>query len=151
VNLGQAQIISAIASNNGDLARGLLCSGHDAGVVVPGALVARTDFAREKPELVAKYLAVYLRAWAWIKAHPMEARQMLRAFCAPGGVEISDQGIGAEFTDRPGFPLDEQIANMHRLPGKSKLDTWLNNIAEFMNAVGTILEPRPSPISATPM
>jgi hypothetical protein len=68
-----------------------------------------------------------------------------------GGVEISDQGIGAEFADRPEFPLDAQLANMHRLPGKSKLDTWLNNIGEFMNAVGTIPSfPRPSPISTTP-
>jgi NitT/TauT family transport system substrate-binding protein len=65
---------------------------------------------------------------------------MLRAFYAEGGVEISDQGIGAEFADRPVFSLDEQLANMDRLSGKSKVDTWLNNIGEFMKAVGTIPE-----------
>jgi len=101
--LGQPQIISAITSNNGDFAgvwapnmytlaeKGgakLLCSGFDAGAVVPGALVARPDFAKEKPDLVAKYLAVYLRAWAWIKAHPKEAREMMKTFYAQGGVEI---------------------------------------------------------------
>jgi ABC-type nitrate/sulfonate/bicarbonate transport system substrate-binding protein len=155
VNLGQAQIISAITSNNGDFAgvwapnmytlaeKGgakLLCSGYDAGAVVPGALVARPDFAKEKADLVAKYLAVYLRAWAWIKAHPKEAREMMRTFYAQGGVEISDQGMEAEFVDRPVYSLDEQISNMSRSSGSSKVDTWLGNIGEFMKAVGTIPE-----------
>ena len=155
VNLGQAQIISAITSNNGDFAgvwapnnytlaeKGgakLLCSGFDAGAIVPGALIARPDFAKEKPELVAKYLAVYLRAWAWIKANPKEARAMMKKFYAQGGVEISDQGMESEFGDRPVFSLDEQIKNMDRSGGKSKVDAWLGNIGEFMKAVGTIPE-----------
>ena len=38
------------------------------------------------------------------------------------------------------FSLDEQLANVDRLPGKSKVDTRLNNIGEFMKAVGTIPE-----------
>ena len=151
VNLGQAQIISAITSNNGDFAgvwapnnytlaeKGgakLLCSGYDAGAIVPGALISRPDFAKEKPELVAKYLAVYLRAWAWIKANPKEAREMMKKFYAQGGVEISDQGMESEFADRPVFSLDEQIKNMDRSAGKSKVDTWLGNIGEFMKSVG---------------
>jgi ABC-type nitrate/sulfonate/bicarbonate transport system substrate-binding protein len=155
VNLGQPQIISAITSNNGDFAgvwapnmytlaeKGgakLLCSGFDAGAVVPGALVARPDFTKEKPDLVAKYLAVYLRAWTWIKAHPKEAREMMKTFYAQGGVEISDQGIEAEFGDRPVYSLDEQLSIMNRSAGSSKVDTWLGNIGEFMKAVGTIPE-----------
>jgi ABC-type nitrate/sulfonate/bicarbonate transport system substrate-binding protein len=155
VNLGQAQIISAITSNNGDFAgvwapnmytlaeKGgakLLCSGYNGGVVVPGALVARPDFAKEKPDLVAKYLAVYLRAWAWIKAHPKEARALMKTFYAQGGVEISDQGMDAEFGDRPVYSLDEQISNMNRSAGGSKVDTWLGRIGEFMKATGTIAE-----------
>ena len=108
VNLGQAQIISAVSSNNGDFAgvwapnnytlaekanAKLLCSGHDAGAIVPGALIARPDYAKENPEAVAKYLAVYLRAWAWIGAHPKDARAMMKKFYSQGGVEISDAGM----------------------------------------------------------
>jgi ABC-type nitrate/sulfonate/bicarbonate transport system substrate-binding protein len=155
VNLGQAQIISAITSNNGDFAgvwapntytlaeKGgakVLCTGHDAGAVVPGALITRPDFAKEKPEAVAKYLAVYLRAWAWIKANPKEAREMMKKFYAQGGVEISDQGMESEFSERPVFSLDEQIKNMDRAAGKSKVDAWLGSIGEFMKSVGTIPE-----------
>ena len=88
-NLGQAQIISAISSNNGDLAgvwapniytleekagAKLICSGEDAGAIVPGALIVRADFAKEQPENVAKFLAVYLRAWTWVNAQPARRR-----------------------------------------------------------------------------
>jgi NitT/TauT family transport system substrate-binding protein len=102
-------------------------------------LISRPDFAKEKPEL-CQYLAVYLRAWSWITANPKEAREMMKKFYAQGGVEISDQGMESEFADRPVFALDEQIKNMDRSAGKSKVDTWLGNIGEFMKSVGTIPE-----------
>jgi NitT/TauT family transport system substrate-binding protein len=155
VNLGQAQIISAITSNNGDLAgvwapntytleeKGgakYLCSGFDAGAIVPGALVARSDFAKENPDTVAKFLAVYLRAWAWTKANPKEAREMLKKFYAQGGVEISDKAVDSEFGLRPVFPLDEQVKIMDRAKGKSDVDNWLGAIGEFMKSVGTVTE-----------
>lgn len=155
VNLGQAQIISAVSSNNGDFAgvwapnnytlaekanTKLLCSGHDAGAIVPGALIARPDYAKENPGAVASYLAVYLRAWAWIGAHPKEARAMMKKFYSQGGVEISDAGMEAEFADRPVFGLDAQVKIMDRSKGKSDVDTWLGNIGEFMKSVGTIPE-----------
>jgi ABC-type nitrate/sulfonate/bicarbonate transport system substrate-binding protein len=155
VNLGQAQIISAISSNNGDFAgvwapnnytiaekanAKLLCSGHDAGAIVPGAIIVRPDYAKENPEAVAKYLAVYLRAWAWIGANPKEARTMMKAFYSQGGVEISDAGIQSEFADRPVFGLEQQVKIMDRSKGKSDVDTWLGNIGEFMKSVGTIQE-----------
>jgi ABC-type nitrate/sulfonate/bicarbonate transport system substrate-binding protein len=155
VNLAQAQIISAVSSNNGDFAgvwapnnytlaeranAKLLCSGHDAGVAVPGVLVVRPEYASENPDAVAKYLAVYLRSWAWIGAHPKEARAMMKTFYLQGGVEISDAGIESEFADRPVFDLEQQLKIMHRSNGKSELDTWLVKIGEFMKSVGTIPE-----------
>lgn len=155
VNLGQAQIISAVSSNNGDYAgvwapnnytlaekanTKLLCSGYDAGAIVPGALIARPDFAKENPDAVARYLAVYLRAWAWIGAHPKDARAMMKKFYSQGGVEISDAGMESEFADRPVFGLEAQVRIMDRSKGKSDVDTWLGNIGEFMKSVGTIPE-----------
>src|SRR5881394_1663105 len=76
-SMGQAEIISAMSSGNADLgglwapniytleekAGGrLICSGKDAGAVVPGALIVRAEFAKQEPQNVAKYLAIYLRA-----------------------------------------------------------------------------------------
>ena len=65
---------------------------------------------------------------------------MMKTFYAQGGVEISDQGMESEFAERPVFSLDEQIKNMDRSAGKSKVDTWLGSIGDFMKAVGTIPE-----------
>lgn len=155
VNLGQAQIISAITSNNGSIAgvwapntytleeRGdsqYLCSGADADATVPGALIVRPDYAEENPENVAKFLAVYLRGWAWAGENPDEARSMLRDFYGEGGVEISDRAIEQEFELRPTFLLEEQIDILSRDGGESDVDSWLGNIGSFMTDVGTIPE-----------
>ena len=40
----------------------LICSGRDAGAIVPGAIIVRQEYAKEQPQNVARYLAVYLRA-----------------------------------------------------------------------------------------
>jgi len=153
VNLGQAQIISAITSNNGDLAgvwapntytleekagARYLCSGHDAGAIVPGTLVVRADYAKDNPANVAKFLAVYLRAWGWTRQNPKEARALMKTFYVQGGVEISDRAIEQEFELRPIFLLDEQLKIMNRAGGKSEVDAWLKSIGDFMTEVGTL-------------
>ncbi len=84
-SMGQAEIISAVSSNNADLAglwapniytleekagAKVICSGKDAGAIVPGALIVRAEYAKEQPGNVAKFLAIYLRAWKWMNAHP---------------------------------------------------------------------------------
>ncbi len=153
VNLGQAQIISAITSNNGELAgvwapnnytleekagAKTLCTGADAGAIVPGALVVRADYAKENPKNVAAFLAVYLRSWSWAKANPKEAREMTKKFYAQGGVEISDNAIEREFAERPVFLLDEQLRILDRSKGTSEVDGWLGRIGTFMVEVGTL-------------
>lgn len=153
VNLGQAQIISAVIADAGEVvgvwapntytleekakAR-VLCSGADAGAVVPGALVARADYAKAHPDAVAKALAVYLRAWGWAKANPAEARAMAKRFYAEGGVEVSDAAIDQEFSLRPTFTLAQQLKAMARTGGPSEVDGWFSRIGAFMAEVGTI-------------
>ncbi|RJL22669.1 ABC transporter substrate-binding protein [Paracoccus siganidrum] len=155
VNLAQAQIISAVISGNGRFAGvwapntytlqeradyDYLCSGVDADAIVPGALVAREDFAAENPQAVRKFLAVYLKSIRWIRANPDEAMEMLVDFYSEGGVEISQAGAAAEFELRPTFTLDEQVGLMARDAGPSDVDGWMTRIAEFMTSVGTIPE-----------
>lgn len=153
VNLAQAQIISAITSNNGDVAgvwapnnytleekagAKTLCTGADAGATVPGALVVRAEYAKENPKNVAAFLATYLRAWGWAKANPKEARDALKRFYTQGGVEISDRAVDQEFEQRPTFSLDEQLKVLNRPSGPSEVDQWLGSIASFMVEVGTL-------------
>lgn len=152
-NMGQAEIISAMSSNNADLgglwapniytmeekagAR-VLCSGKEGGAVVPGALIARGDYAEQNPENVAKFLAVYLRAWKWANANQPAAIAMMRKFYEQGGVVISDASLKKEFDTRPTFDLAQQLAKMDRARGNSDADVWFGQIAIFMRGTGAV-------------
>ena len=152
-NMGQAEIISAVSSNNADLAglwapniytleekagAKVLCSGKDGGVVVPGALIARGEYAEQNPENVARFLAVYLRAWSWMKANKPEAIAMMKKFYEQGGVSISDASMKKEFDTRPTFDLASQVARMDRSRGNSDMDVWFGQIAIFMRGTGAV-------------
>lgn len=152
-NMGQAEIISAMSSNNADLgglwapniytleekagAR-VLCSGKEGGAIVPGALIARGDYAEQNPENVAKFLAVYLRAWKWLNANKPEAIAMMKKFYEQGGVSISEASMKKEFDTRPTFDLASQLAKMDRARGSSEVDGWFGEIANFMKGTGAI-------------
>ncbi|HEY9238071.1 MAG TPA: ABC transporter substrate-binding protein [Burkholderiaceae bacterium] len=158
-NMGQAEIISAVSSNNAELA-GLwapntytleekagaktLCSGKEGGVMVPGALIARGEYAEQNPENVAKFLAVYLRAWKWMDANKPEAIAMMKKFYEQGGVAISEASMKKEFDTRPTFDLAQQLARMDRSRGNSDVDTWFGQIAVFMRGTGAIQTVPPS-------
>ncbi len=116
----------------------VLCSGKDGGVVVPGALIARGEYAEQNPENVAKFLAVYLRAWKWMGAHKPEAMAMMKKFYEQGGVSISEASMKKEFDTRPTFDLATQIARMDRSRGNSDMDAWFGQIGIFMRGTGAI-------------
>lgn len=153
VNLNQAEIISAFATGTGKLAAlwapniytlsdrtgaVVLCSGQDAGAVVPGALIARRDFAEQHPEDVAKFLAVYLRAVSWIRDHNDEAVDMMRDFYALSGVELPDRFLQTEIDTRPQYTLDEQIKIMTGDGGKSDVAQWFGGLADYLVSTGTL-------------
>ena len=115
-----------------------LCSGADANAIVPGALIVRGDFAKQRPDDVAKFLAVYLRGWSWAKANPAEARALALDFYKQGGLEVSARAMDQEFALRPTFGLDEQLKILARSGGASTVDGWFGEIGKFITDVGTI-------------
>lgn len=152
-NMGQAEIISAMSSNNADLGglwapniytmeekagAKVVCSGKDAGAIVPSALIVRGEFAEQNPDAVAKFLAIYLRGWSWATANRREAIAMMKKFYEQGGVSISEDSMKKEFDTRPTFNLEQQLAHMNRGGGASKLDGWYTEIGNFMKAAGTL-------------
>jgi ABC-type nitrate/sulfonate/bicarbonate transport system substrate-binding protein len=154
-SMGQAEIISAMSSGNADLGglwapniytleekagAKLICSGRDAGAIVPGAIIVRQEYAKEQPQNVAKYLAVYLRAQKWSLANRKEALAMMKKFYEQGGVTISEAAMNKEFDTRPVFDLAQQLKIMNRSGGTSEVDKWLAGIGEFMKANGTFPE-----------
>jgi ABC-type nitrate/sulfonate/bicarbonate transport system substrate-binding protein len=154
-SMGQAEIISAMSSGNADLGglwapniytleekagAKLICSGRDAGAIVPGAIIVRQEYAKEQPQNVARYLAVYLRAQKWSLANRKEAVAMMKRFYEQGGVTISEAAMNKEFDTRPVFDLAAQLKIMNRAGGSSEVDKWLTGIGEFMKANGTFPE-----------
>ena len=89
---------------------------------------------------VAKFLAVYLRAWKWMNAHQPEAIAMMKKFYEQGGVTISEASMKKEFTTRPTYDLAGQLKIMDRPRRASEVDNWLTQIGEFMKANGTFPE-----------
>lgn len=161
-SMGQAEIIAAMSSGAAAVG-GLwapniytveekagakrLCSGKDAGLMVTGNLVARTEWARENPQLVARFLAVYLRAQRWQAANPADAMAMLKKHYDAGGVVLSEASMNRELTVRPTFDLAGQLAIFSRANGLSSTDNMMNVIAAFMKDVGSLRgdEPLPDP------
>jgi len=154
-SMGQAEIISAMSSNNADLGglwapniytleekagAKVICSGKDAGAFVPGALIVRADYAKEQPQNVAKFLAIYLRAWKWMNTHQPEAIALMKKFYEEGGVTISEASMKKEFSTRPVYDLAGQLKVMNRAGGPSEVDGWMTKIGDFMKAAGTLPE-----------
>jgi ABC-type nitrate/sulfonate/bicarbonate transport system substrate-binding protein len=152
VNLGQAAIVTSFISGDAKLGglwapysysaeekagAKMLCSGETAGVTIPGVLVAREAYAKEHPKLVAAYLAVYVHAWQWAKAHPKDAADMLKAADVEGGVPLSDSGLKEEFK-RPTFSLDQELAMMKVSNDQSELRKWMSQIGAFLKKVGSV-------------
>ncbi|QPH54115.1 ABC transporter substrate-binding protein [Pontivivens ytuae] len=151
VNLNQQEIISAFATGTGAMAglwapniytleeragAELLCSGQDAGAIVPGALIARRDYAEENPEMVARFLAVFLRGVQWIRDNNDEAVSMMADFYALTGVELPEQYLQREIDTRPMFTLDEQLG---LLTGDNpEAVQWFNGLGGYMTSTGTL-------------
>ncbi len=159
VNLNQAQILSAFSTGEGRIA-GLwapniytaeermnavpLCSGKDANAIVPGNIIVREEFLRANPDMVARYLAVFLRGIAFMKANRAATIQSMGRFYQAGGVNVSEAALAAEMDRRPIFGLEEQLQLMSRANGPSQADRWYEGLSAFLAQVGTVQNP-PAP------
>jgi ABC-type nitrate/sulfonate/bicarbonate transport system substrate-binding protein len=153
VNLDQQSIISAFATGTGALAgvwapniytleeragAKVVCSGKDVGAIIPGALVVRREYAEQNPDMVARYLAVYLRAVAWEKTHRDETIKMMKDFYAKTGVTLPEKYLAEEIDTRPTFTLDQQLELFDRSKGESKVDQWFTKLVAYLKGTGTI-------------
>jgi len=156
VSLAPAQIVTAFAAGNGaaavlwgphqhQLAERVpiqaLCSGREAGVNLPGALLVRATFLRENPERAIRFLAVYLRSVAWLRANPREALDLFRRFSAEGGAPLEERAAQAEMDARPTFTLEEVQRQMARTATvASPFDRSFVALATYMRGIGAVRE-----------
>jgi ABC-type nitrate/sulfonate/bicarbonate transport system substrate-binding protein len=156
VNLNQQEIISAFATGTGGLAAvwapniytleertgsKVICSGKEANAIIPGALVVRRDFAEQNPDKVAAYLAVYLRAVTWQKAHREETIKMMKTFYEKSGVILPEKYLAREIDTRPTYGLDEQLKLLAGAKsGDATVDKWFKGLGDYLVSTGTLKE-----------
>jgi ABC-type nitrate/sulfonate/bicarbonate transport system substrate-binding protein len=154
VNLSPPEINAAVTSGRYDVSEvwapntyilestigaKIICTGRDVGLPITSNLFVVPSYAKEHPDLVAKFLAVYLRAVAWERKHPKETVQYLGEFFKSVGVNVPEQYLPRELKDRPAFTLEEQLKIFKAgAGGKSDAAKWSDQTAEFMKSVGTI-------------
>lgn len=154
VNLSPPEINAAVTSGRYDVSEvwapntyilestigaKIICTGRDVGLPITSNLFVLPSYAKEHPDVVAKFLAVYLRVVAWERAHPKETVQYLGEFFKSVGVNVPEQYLPRELKDRPAFTLAEQLKIFKAGPdGKSDAEKWSNETAEFMKSVGII-------------
>jgi NitT/TauT family transport system substrate-binding protein len=151
--LAPAQLISAFTGNNGYVAATwspnthtlnqktdaqMICNGAQANAHIPGTLVARADFAKQNPQLVAAFLAVYLRAVDYLKSHPDEYATELDKFFSANGVKLDRRYLVSDIQNRPIFTLDEQLQKFDRASGASTVDQWMTQLSDYLKDAGTI-------------
>jgi len=162
VHMEQSAILSAFLSGQGDVAQTwapfnymmeekgmkVLSHGKDAGVVIPGGVVATKKFADEKPELVAKWLEGYMRGLDFMIDNPREsAKHLGKYYREKCGINLSDEVCLKEFELRPLFRTKQQIKMYERKGGKmSVVDKWMDDLAQYFVEVKKI-DQKPDPKS----
>lgn len=158
VNLAQSAVLSSSVTGEGDVFQywapntyqaeeiddqKLLCSGEDAGVMIPGAIIATKEATEDQADEVTRWLAVYMRGMAFMDSNPEEAINYLRDFYSEQGIELSDESLMKEFETRPLLSVEEQIAWMTD-EGEATAVPVMADIAQFFVEAGT-LEQVPPP------
>jgi ABC-type nitrate/sulfonate/bicarbonate transport system substrate-binding protein len=126
------------------------CNGKTIDFPILGGLMVREEFAKDKPDTVAKILAAYLRGVTLMQnaAAVDEVLQLSMDFHHFAGVPIPEQALEEDLFLRPLFNLDGQLDAMSRNQANdyiSELDTHYMDLEQFLLNHGVIeqkYEPR---------
>lgn len=153
VNLAPPQLISAYSNGNGTIAASWapfayvlqdkagakeICNGQLANAFVTSSFVVTSEYAKAKPEQVAKALAVYLRAVAWQKKNRAGTLVYLKKFNEANGVSLSDHFLEIDHDRRKTFTLAEELQIFDRSKGPSTVDKWNDDLAAYLVSTGTL-------------
>lgn len=119
-----------------------LCSGASVYTTVTGGHMARREWAEENPDLVAKILAGWLRAVAFINldANKEEVLDYMGKFFEDHDIQIPRSSLELDLRLVGLFGLTQQLELMARRgePPLSNYDIWTNEVGTFMLDNGVI-------------
>ena len=156
-NMDQAQALGAFSTGIGDMVslwaphmyvgeeKGWKVAGtpQTCGVGLPICLIADQKWADAHPDLVAKFLRVYLRAVNMIQSQMKKDPKALvpeykRFFLEWAGKNYSDEMALKDLQTHPVFNYEEQIALFDASKGQSTAQKWQADVAAFFAEVGRI-------------
>ncbi len=153
-NMDQAQALAAFDNSIGDgvalwaphmyagEAKGWKIAGdlQKCKVGNPIVLIADTKYAEANPEVVAKFLRVYLRSVNMMQKEPLEnlIADYQRFFLEWAGKNYTKQLCLTDMKTHPVFNLEQQLALFDDSKGASTAQQWQAAIAKFFNSVGSI-------------
>lgn len=106
----------------------------------PIVLIAEKKYADANPEVVAKFLSVYLRSVNMLKNDPLESLvpEYQRFFLEWAGKNYSKELALQDLKTHPVYDLQEQLAMFDASKGESQAQHWQSQIAKFFAGVGRI-------------
>ncbi len=106
---------------------------------LPITLIGDKEFCDKNPEVVAKFLRVYLRGVNYIRKHgssPEVVKQYQRFMKDWGGMKMTPEMAKQDIDTHPVWTLEEQLKAFDSSKGMSTAANWQMLIAEFFTAQG---------------
>jgi ABC-type nitrate/sulfonate/bicarbonate transport system substrate-binding protein len=151
-NMDQAQAVAAFESGIGDMVvlwaphmftgmgKGWKVAGDvkTAGAALPIVLMGDKKFCDKNPEIVAKFLRMYLRGINLIKKEGIKLLPEYKRFYKEwAGMDLSDAMLKSDFEWHPVFTYEEQL-KLFKKPAKgdSTVEAWQRTITESFTTLG---------------
>ncbi|MBF0528538.1 MAG: ABC transporter substrate-binding protein [Deltaproteobacteria bacterium] len=100
-------------------------------------LIGVKSFCEEHPDIVAKFLRVYIRVQHFMRKQGDKLVPDLQAFYKEwAGYDLSDEFAKKELALRPQYTYQEQLDAMKGSPFNSQADKWQADLATFFAQVG---------------
>ena len=98
------------------------------------------EYATRYPEQIEAFLRMYLRVIAFMRETPVEALvpDYIRFYEEWTGRKLSSEIAAKDLANHAVFNFEEQLALFDDAQGKSKLQTWLTDIAAFYESIGMV-------------
>jgi len=111
-----------------------------AGKALPIVLQADKAFADANPEIVVKFLSLYMRSVEMLQKEPLESLvpEYQRFFQEWAGKEYSRELALMDLKSHPVFNIKEQLALFDTSKGLSEAQVWQKDIAEFFASLGRL-------------
>ena len=110
----------------------------DMDCITVSSLVGDKKWCDEHPDLVAKFLRVYLRGSNMLREEGpspriiKEYRQYMNEFA---GIRMTDEEAKLDIQIHPRWSYEEIMALLDRSKGESQADKWQNSVADFFGSI----------------